>query len=84
MVGLTVETVVIEKGDPNQNPDSDIPNVLGSDAPVADDTNILSAPPVTPVKSPSKQLPSESAPVCNKPYVTRFGRVCKPKIRESM
>ena len=73
-----------EKSDVNQNPDSDIPNVLSSGAAVTDDTNLLSATPLSLVKSPPKQSKSESTTVSSQPYITRFGRVCKSKIKESI
>ena len=73
-----------EKNDINQNPVSDIPNVLSSGAAVTDDTNLVSATPLSPVKSPPKPSKSASTTVSSQTYITRFGRVCKSKIKESM
>ena len=73
-----------EKVDPNHN-DSEITNYLSNSAAVLDDANILSAPTLSPVKtSPKQETQSVSTPVCGNPYITRFGRVCKPKIKVSM
>ena len=72
------------KSDVNQTPDSDIPNILSSGAGVTDYTNLLSATPLSPVKSPPKQSKSESTNISSQPYITRFGHVCKSKIKESM
>ena len=73
-----------EKVDPNHN-DSEITYNLSNSAAVLDDTNILSAPTLSSVKtSPKQETQSVSTPVCGNPYITRFGRVCKPKIKVAL
>ena len=75
---------IAEIVDLNHN-DSEITNYLSNSAAVLDDANILSAPTLSPVKtSPKQETQSVSTPVCGNPYITRFGRVCKPKIKVSM
>ena len=75
-----------ETRDRYNNVDSEISSCLANNGPaVLADTNILSAPTLSPVKTPlTQETHTGSTPVCKTPYITRFGRVCKPRIKESM